>query len=53
MVQVNIWRILFGGVELGETNSIQGTVDDVTYNLWVMKDPNYVMVMMATDGRLL
>ena len=38
---------------MGETDSIEGTVDDVISNLWGMKYPNYVMRMMATGGRLL
>ena len=43
----------FGEVGVGETDSIQVTVDDVIYNLWVVKDPNYVMSIMATGGRVL
>ena len=43
----------FGEVEVGETNGIQGTVDGVIYNLWGMTEPNYVMRMMDTGGRLL
>ena len=43
----------FWEVEVGETDSIQGKVDDVIYNLWRMKEPNYVMRMTATGGRLL
>ena len=43
----------FWEVEVGDTDAIQGTVDDVIYNLWGMKDPNYFMSMMATGGRLL
>ena len=43
----------FGGVEVVDTDAIQVTVDDVIYNLWGMKEPNYVMRMMATGGRLL
>ena len=43
----------FGEVEVGETYVIQGTVDDVIYSLWGMKEPNYVMRMMATGGRIL
>ena len=35
---------------MGETDSIQGKVDDVIYNLWGMKEPNYVMRMIATGG---
>ena len=38
---------------MGETDAIQGTVDDVIYSLWGMKEPNYVMRIMATGGRLL
>ena len=44
---------LFGGVEVGEKYSIQVTVDYVIYNLWGMTEPNYVMRMMDTGGRLL
>ena len=44
----------FGEVEAGETDAIQVTVDDAIYNLWEMKEPNYVMMMMMdTGGRLL
>ena len=43
----------FGEVEVGETDSIKGIVDDVIYNLSGMKDPNYVMRMMSTGGRIL
>ena len=38
---------------VGETNTIQVTVDDFIYNLWGMKEPNYVMRMMATGGHIL
>ena len=37
---------------MGETDAIQGIVDDVIYNLWGMKEPNYLM-RMYTGGRLL
>ena len=43
----------FGKVEMGETDSIQGTVDDVIYNLWGIKGANYVIRMMDTGGLLL
>ena len=43
----------FWEVEVGETHAIQVTVDDVIYNLLVMKEPTYVMMMMATGGGLL
>ena len=38
---------------MGDTDAIQGTVDGVIYNLWEMKEPNYVTSMMATGGRIL
>ena len=38
---------------MGKKDAIQGTVDDVIYSLWNIKDPNYVMRMMATVGQLL
>ena len=43
----------FGEVEVGEIYAIQGTVDYVIYNLWGMKEPNYVMRMMANGSRIL
>ena len=36
-----------------EIYAIQGTVDDIIYSLCRMKEPNYVMRIMATGGRLL
>ena len=38
----------FGGVEVGETDAIQGTVNDVIYNLWGMKETTYGTKMMTT-----
>ena len=38
---------------MGETDAIQGKVDYVIYNLWGMKEPNYLMRMMDTGVRLL
>ena len=42
----------FREVEVGDIDVIQGTVDDFIYNLWGIKEPNYVMRMMAIGGRL-
>jgi hypothetical protein len=41
------------GMKVGDTDAIQGTMDGQTYNLWGMKEPDYVMRMMATGGALL
>ena len=38
---------------MGGADAIQGTVDGVIYNLWYMKEPNYVMRMVNIGGRLL
>ena len=40
-------------VEVGVTDVIQVTVDDVIYTLCGKKEPNYVMRMMSTGDRLL
>ena len=40
-------------IEVDETEAIQGTQDGVTYNIWMMKEPDYVMKMMATGGNLI
>ena len=42
----------FGEVEVGDTDDIQGTVDDFIYNLWGMKETNYVVSEMDTNGRI-
>ena len=42
----------FWWVEVEDTDSIHGTVDNVIYNLWGMK-PNYGVRIMDTCGRLL
>ena len=39
-------------MEAGDTDDIQGIVEDAICNLWRMKEPNYLMRMMATCGRL-
>ncbi len=35
------------GVQLGDCHTISGTFDTIPYNLWGMKEPDYVMKMMA------
>jgi hypothetical protein len=36
--------------EVGEVDVIQGTEGGVTYNLLAMKEPDYIMKMMAKSG---
>ena len=43
----------FWEVEVGDTDYIQGKVDYAIYNVWGIKEPNYVMRMMGTGDRLL
>ena len=42
-----------GELDVGERDFINETIDDVIYNLWWMKEPNYLMRMMDTGGRFL
>ena len=37
---------------VGEVDAIEGVSDGVPYTLWAMKEPDYVMRMMATGGPL-
>ena len=53
MVPVKDMEDHFREVEVGETYSIQVRFDDVIYNLWGMKGPNYVVRIMANSGHLL
>ena len=40
------------GVNVGDVDAIQGIKDGVPYTIWGMKEPDYVMSMMATGGSL-
>jgi hypothetical protein len=40
------------GVQVGDCNTILGTLDGVPYNLWAMKETDYIMKMMVCDGLL-
>ena len=42
----------FGEVEVGDTDSIQETVDDFIYNLLGIKEPNHVTMIISTGGRI-
>ena len=37
-------------VNVGDVDAISGTQDGIPYNLWGMKEPDYVMRMMVTGG---
>jgi hypothetical protein len=37
-------------VNVGDVDAVSGTQDGIPYNLWGIKEPNYVMRMMATGG---
>jgi hypothetical protein len=43
----------FEDKEVGDVDAIEGVLDGVKYTLWGMKEPNYIMRMMATGGALL
>ena len=34
-------------IEVGETEAIQGSIEGITYNIWMMKEPDYIMKMMV------
>jgi hypothetical protein len=40
------------GVNVGDNHAITGTMDGVVYHLLGMKEPDYVMRMMASGGPL-
>ncbi len=42
----------FEGKAVGECDAISGKLDSVKYLLWGMKEPDYVMKIMATGGAL-
>ncbi len=37
---------------VGSVDAISGILDKVKYNIWCMKEPDYVMKIMATGGSL-
>mmetsp|Transcript_5756 Transcript_5756/g.11762 ORF Transcript_5756/g.11762 Transcript_5756/m.11762 type:complete len:176 (+) Transcript_5756:290-817(+) len=39
-------------MDVGDTDAIEGKMEGFNYNIWGMKEPNYVMRMMATGGAL-
>ncbi len=43
----------FKEMDVGDTNAIKVKFDGFKYNIWGMKEPNYVMQMMAMGGTLL
>ncbi len=43
----------FKEMDVGDTNAIKVKFDGFKYNIWGMKEPNYVLQMMAIGGALL
>jgi len=41
------------GVQVGDFNAVTGRLDGIDYNIWAMKEPDYVMKMMTSGGPLL
>jgi hypothetical protein len=46
-------QLYFDGKEVGSIDAVAGTLDGIPYNIWCMKEPDYVMRMMATGRALL
>ena len=42
----------FSTMNVGEVDAIEGSLDGISYTLWGMKEPDYIMRMMATGGPL-
>ncbi len=43
----------FAEAQIEDSKAISGTLDSEEYFLWGLKEPNYVMKMMAMGGPLL
>ena len=42
----------FVGMEIGESDALQGELDGIKFHLVAMKEPDYVMMFMTTYGTL-
>ena len=40
------------GVQVGDFNAVTERLDGIDYNIWAMKEPNYVMKIMSSSGPL-
>ena len=40
----------FENKEIGSADSLPGTIDDVPFHIYGMKEPDYVMKLMSTYG---
>ena len=38
---------------VGETDCLKGVLDNIPYNIFVMREPDYTMKLMATYGELM
>ena len=45
--------VYFASKNVGDVNAIQGQKDGIDYTFWGMKEPDYVMRIMATGGALI
>ncbi len=43
----------FNNKQVGECNAISGVLDEEKYFIWGMKEPDYVMKIMASGGALI
>jgi hypothetical protein len=39
--------------EIGDVNAVQDTLEVVTYIWWAMKEPDYIMKILATGGSII
>ncbi len=53
LVPGNKMEEYFASKNVGNVNAIQGQKDGIDYTIWRMKDPDYVMRIMATGGALI
>ena len=51
-IKVDIIDTHFQDKEVGEIDSWNGTLNDTPYNLLCLKEPDYVIKIMATYGEL-
>ena len=43
----------FAEKDVGDANTIKGTMDAIPFEIHAMKEPDYVMILMSTYGMIL